>query len=163
MSRACVSIGSNLGQRDQNCEQAVERLANLDATRLIARSSLFETEPEGVTDQPAFINLAVVLETEKTAAELLKGMLAIEADLGRVRTIRWGPRTIDLDLLLFGDQIITSSELTVPHPRMHERRFVLAPLAELAPEAVHPILNKTVPGLLAELASDKRVARLEEG
>jgi 2-amino-4-hydroxy-6-hydroxymethyldihydropteridine diphosphokinase len=130
---AYVGLGSNLGDRERNVENA---LARLEAEGwLVSRSSVRETDPVGVTDQPKFLNAAAELRTELEPRELLDRLLAIERELGRdrAREARWGPRLIDLDLLLYGDEAIDEPGLTVPHPRLAERRFVLEPLAELDP------------------------------
>ena len=133
MTIAYVGLGSNLGDREAIIRAAVEALPGV-----VAVSQLRETDPVGVTEQPAFLNGAVVLETDLSARELLDLLLAVERRLGRERRERWGPRTIDLDLLLFGAETIDEPGLTVPHPRLHERRFALEPLAELDPELTVP-------------------------
>jgi 2-amino-4-hydroxy-6-hydroxymethyldihydropteridine diphosphokinase len=132
-----VGLGSNLGDREDNLSRALERLEELGPVRV---SRVRETDPVGITDQPRFLNAVAALETELPARELLVRLLAIERSLGRDRAteVRWGPRTIDLDLLLYGDETIDEPGLTVPHPRLAERRFVLEPLCELDPELVLP-------------------------
>jgi 2-amino-4-hydroxy-6-hydroxymethyldihydropteridine diphosphokinase len=130
---AYVGLGSNLGDRNATIRAAVAALPGV-----VAVSELRETDPVGVTEQPAFLNGAVAVETELSARELLDALLAVERALGRERRERWGPRTIDLDLLLFGTETIDEPGLTVPHPRLHERRFALEPLAELDPELAVP-------------------------
>jgi 2-amino-4-hydroxy-6-hydroxymethyldihydropteridine diphosphokinase len=142
---AYVGVGSNLGDREGTIRAAVAALPGV-----VAVSELRETDPVGVTEQPAFLNGAVALETRLSPRDLLEALLAVERDLGRERRERWGPRTIDLDLLLYGGQTIDEPGLTVPHPRLHERRFALEPLAELDPELVVPGRG-TVADLLAEL------------
>ena len=131
MTTAYVGLGSNLGDREAMLGRALQLLA--EGLDVRAVSSFRETEPEGVVDQPRFLNAAVRAETDLTARELLETLLAIERELGRERRERWGPRTIDLDLLLYGEESIDEPGLVVPHPRLHERRFVLEPLAELNP------------------------------
>jgi 2-amino-4-hydroxy-6-hydroxymethyldihydropteridine diphosphokinase len=134
VTRAYVGLGANLGDREQTLRAAVDALAGEAGIDVIAVSTLRETEPVGVGEQPLFLNGVAELETTLTARELLERLLAIEQRFGRVRTPgAHGPRTLDLDLLLHGDDVIEEPGLTVPHPRVHERRFVLEPLAELAP------------------------------
>ncbi|HEY6113926.1 MAG TPA: 2-amino-4-hydroxy-6-hydroxymethyldihydropteridine diphosphokinase [Gaiellaceae bacterium] len=134
MTVAYVGLGANLGAREETLRRALELLAAADGVSLLAVSQLRETEPVGVVDQPPFLNGAVALETTHTPRELLDLLLTIEASLGRVREERWGPRTVDLDLLVYGDEVVDAPGLRVPHPHLHERRFALEPLAELAPE-----------------------------
>ena len=142
---AYVGVGSNLGDREATIRAAIAALPGV-----VAVSTLRETDPVGVVDQPRFLNGAVRLETDLSARQLLDALLAIERELGRERRERWGPRTIDLDLLLYGDTTVDEPGLTVPHPRLHERRFVLEPLAELDPALVIPGRGR-VSDLLAEL------------
>jgi 2-amino-4-hydroxy-6-hydroxymethyldihydropteridine diphosphokinase len=142
---AYVGLGANLGDREATIRAAVAQLPGV-----VAVSPLRETDPVGITDQPQFLNGVVALETELPPRELLDVLLAVERGLGRERRERWGPRTIDLDLLLYGDEVIDEDGLTVPHPRLRERRFVLEPLADLAPKLVVPGLGG-VEELLAEL------------
>jgi 2-amino-4-hydroxy-6-hydroxymethyldihydropteridine diphosphokinase len=134
---AYIGLGSNLGDREGNLREALALLAELGEVRA---SSFRETEPVGVTDQPRFLNAAAEVSTDLPAHDFLDALLAIERDLGRDRSReeRWGPRTLDLDLLLYGDDVIDEPGLTVPHPRLAERRFVLEPLYELAPDLVLP-------------------------
>ena len=135
--KAYVGLGSNLGDRERNLRRAVARLAELGSVR---SSSVRETDPVGIADQPRFLNAAVELETELAPRDLLDRLLAIERELGRDRALerRWGPRLVDLDLLLYGDEVVDEPGLTVPHPRLAERRFVLEPLHELDPELALP-------------------------
>jgi 2-amino-4-hydroxy-6-hydroxymethyldihydropteridine diphosphokinase len=133
MTRAYVGVGANLGDREATIRAALEALPGL-----VGVSKLRETDPVGVVDQPPFLNAAAALETELTPRELLDTLLAVERELGRERRERWGPRTIDLDLLLYGDETIDEPGLTVPHPRLHERRFALEPLLDLDPELAIP-------------------------
>lgn len=139
MTRAYVGLGANLGDREQTLSAAVDALAGQMGIDVVAVSTLRDTEPVGVGEQPRFLNGAAELETTLTARELLDRLLVVEQQFGRVRIVgEHGPRTLDLDLLLYGDEVIEESGLTVPHPRLHERRFVLEPLAELAPGLLVP-------------------------
>jgi 2-amino-4-hydroxy-6-hydroxymethyldihydropteridine diphosphokinase len=138
MGNAFIGIGSNLGDREATLRRAIELLAAEDGIEVVAVSELRETEPVGPVEQGPFLNGAVRLATELPPRELLERLLAIEQRLGRVRKERFGPRTIDLDLLLVGEQVIDEPGLTIPHPRLHERPFALAPVAELAPDLVIP-------------------------
>lgn len=146
---AYIGLGSNLGDRAANINSAIEFLGEVG--RIVKASSLYATEPVGYAEQPEFLNAVVAVETEMIAADLLKACRSIEDRLGRRRTIRWGPRTIDIDILLLGEEIVSLPDLMIPHPRMAERRFVLTPLVEIAPEAVHPLLHKTAAELLRGL------------
>ena len=140
-----LSLGSNLGNRAANLHVAIDRLGRLG--KVAAVSSFYETEPVDLTDQPWFLNCAVKLETEKMPKQLLAALLEVERQMGRRRDRTKGPRVIDLDILLFGSSVIQSKGLTVPHPAMHERRFVLEPLAEIAPDVRHPVLRQTIRAL----------------
>ncbi|MGA8301587.1 MAG: 2-amino-4-hydroxy-6-hydroxymethyldihydropteridine diphosphokinase [Terriglobales bacterium] len=155
---AYLSLGSNLGDREANLREAITQLKVAGSIR--ALSSFYETQPVELQDQPWFVNCVVELETQSTPIELLKSVLAIEARMGRLRLRDKGPRKIDIDLLLFGDQVINEASLTIPHPKMHERRFVLVPLVEIAPDARNPILNKTASEILSALFADQIVRRM---
>jgi 2-amino-4-hydroxy-6-hydroxymethyldihydropteridine diphosphokinase len=154
---AYLSLGSNLGNRQHNLSEAIRHLQALG--RVVAVSSVYETEPVEFTDQGWFLNCALALEMEATPAQLMSDLLRVEQDMGRKRITEKGPRSIDLDILLFGDAVVNTPELTIPHPAMAQRRFVLQPLAEIAPEVRHPTLNKTVRLLLAELPEGQRVEK----
>lgn len=144
-----LGLGANLGDRSKNIEQAVSYLEKQGT--VVAVSSLHETEPWGITDQPLFLNAALHLHTHLSANKLLVCIFKIEKCLKRERLVVNGPRTIDIDILLYGDAIIDDPGLQVPHPGMHERTTVLLPLVEIAPEVVHPVLHKTVAELLEEI------------
>ncbi len=147
MERVYIGIGANLGHPQKTVEAAIAAVEGLAGTRAHRRSRLYRTAPVGPTDQPDYVNAAMSFDTDLAPAELLTRLHGIEADFGRERTIRWGPRTLDLDLLLHGNRVIESPELRVPHPRIQERGFVLAPLADLDPALRHPILGETVGAL----------------
>ena len=150
MATAYIALGSNLGDRAAHLRAALERLGALGVVEAV--SPFVDTAPVGYTEQPRFLNAAARLRTRLPPEALLRELLAVEAALGRVRAERWGPRIIDLDLLLYDDLVRDEPGLTVPHPRLHERRFVLEPLAAIAPAAVHPVLKTTIGELLANLA-----------
>ena len=151
---AYIGIGSNVGDREANCRKSIELLA--EAGRVTTISSLYRTEPVGYQEQEDFINAVAAVETDLEPAELLRVCRSIEDRLGRKRGLRWGPRTADLDILLYGDQVVNQPGLAIPHPRMALRKFVLAPLAEIAPDAVDPLLHRTAAQLLQEL-NDRHV------
>jgi len=159
---AYIGIGSNVGDKARQCEQGISEIQKLDRHRLLARSSLYKTQPIGYTEQDWFINLVIKIETEMDAPALLSSLKEIESRLGRVETLRWGPRTIDLDILFFNDHQIQTDELTVPHPLIQDRQFVLVPLAEIDPNLTHPVLKKTVKELLERLKEDRGVERLSD-
>ena len=152
-----LSLGSNVGDRAGNLNTAIGRLRALG--EVVAVSSFYETEPVEFTAQPWFLNCAVTLDTENTPQRLLAGILEIEQQLGRQRGQKNGPRTIDLDILLFGNSIVEDRGLTIPHPAMHERRFVLEPLAEVAPDARHPVFKRTIRELLDALPTGQAVRK----
>lgn len=152
-----LSLGSNLGDREANLRRAIESIAANPANAVLAVSSIYETAPVGEPNQPCFLNLAAAVETNLAPHAFLEQIQTIELAMGRVRTRRWGPREIDIDIILWGTRIIDSPTLTIPHPEFRNRAFVLAPLAEIAPDAVDPITGRTVrdlhnaPGVQGEL------------
>jgi 2-amino-4-hydroxy-6-hydroxymethyldihydropteridine diphosphokinase len=152
-----VALGTNLGDRERNLARGVEGLRDR-GLRITRASSVYETEPVGGPAQGAYLNAVVRAETPLGPEEVLASCLDVEHGLGRVRGVRDAPRTLDLDLLLYGDAVVMTESLTVPHPRMHERRFVLVPLEEIAPAARHPVLGLTVSELRARCADDSAVA-----
>jgi 2-amino-4-hydroxy-6-hydroxymethyldihydropteridine diphosphokinase len=162
--RIYIGIGSNLGDRRANHLEAIDRVGQIPDTKVVRASSLYESEPLG-NAKTWFVNSAIEIETELGAEALLKHLKAIEDAMGRkrVKGKRWGSRIIDLDILLSENEVVDKRTLKVPHPEMHKRRFVLMPLAELAPHVVHPGLGQSVSALLATVKDDKRVSLLPRG
>jgi dihydroneopterin aldolase/2-amino-4-hydroxy-6-hydroxymethyldihydropteridine diphosphokinase len=145
---AYIGIGSNLGDKISNCRRAIEEMGHVPGCQVAACSALFKTEPEGVIEQDWFINCVSKVTTELSPIKLIKALLSIEHAMGRRRRKRWEARIIDLDILLFGQEVMRSHDLVIPHPLLHKRRFVLAPLAQLAPDLIHPVLKTTIVQLL---------------
>jgi 2-amino-4-hydroxy-6-hydroxymethyldihydropteridine diphosphokinase len=156
-----LSLGSNVGDRGSHLQEAISRLES--GGHVVSISSLYETAPVEVTNQPSFLNCAVEIETTKMPNQLMADVLAIEREMGRQRTRNKGPRTIDIDILLFGDSVVDSPEVTIPHPAMHERRFVLEPLAEIASDAWHPVFKKTVREMMDALPMGQAVQKIGNG
>ena len=157
--KAYVGLGSNLGEREAQIRMALDDLARLPATRLTRASSLYDSEPVGEVDQPNFLNAVAELESQLTARQMLWNLLLIERRLGRVRTQHWGPRSIDLDLLLYGDLVVDEPDLQVPHPELTRRSFVLVPLIELDPLLTHPVTGETLLNHLAWIKARPPVKR----
>ena len=159
-SIAYIGIGSNIGDKVGQCEKAISEILEVDHHRLLAKSSFFRTRPVGYTLQDWFVNGVIKIETDLEPLDLLRSLKAIESQLGRKETFRWGPRVIDLDLLIFDQRVIQTEELQVPHPSMHERQFVLIPLAEIDRGLLHPVFRKTIQELLEACGEDQGVERL---
>lgn len=160
--RAFVGLGSNIGDREANLSEALRRLSETPGAALAGVSAVYETEAVGLTDQPPFLNLVAALSVTCDAAELLARCLEVEAQMGRVRVVRWGPRNIDIDLLLFGEARVDTPELTVPHPRLLERQFVLVPLADVAPDLVLPDGQRASEAADPSAAGIRRWGRLRD-
>lgn len=151
MAKVFLGLGSNLGDREKNVKEAVRLLQESGMAGEVKISSFYETEPEGVKEQPLFLNGVLEMETVFSPQALLDTLQAIERQLGRKRGRKWGPRVIDLDILLYGDLVMKEEGLEIPHPLLAERSFVLVPLAEIAPETVHPVLKKAISDLRVNL------------
>jgi 2-amino-4-hydroxy-6-hydroxymethyldihydropteridine diphosphokinase len=154
---AYIGIGSNIGDKISNCRCAIEKMGQLPGCKITACSSVFKTEPEGVSEQDWFMNCVLQLTTTFSPFQLIQALLSIEYAMGRRRRRQWEARIIDLDILLFGQEVIRSRDLVIPHPLMHKRKFVLEPLAQLAPELIHPVLKVTIGHLLYGLPSGPSV------
>ncbi|MCD5397801.1 2-amino-4-hydroxy-6-hydroxymethyldihydropteridine diphosphokinase [candidate division NPL-UPA2 bacterium] len=150
MTKVFLGLGSNLGDREQNIKEALKQLQGSEMARKVTISSLYETKPEGVKEQPLFLNAVLRMETGLSPRNLLDALQDLERQLGRERSRKWGPRIIDLDILLYGNLVMKEKDLEIPHPLLAERSFVLIPLAELAPETIHPILGETISALRDE-------------
>ncbi len=157
---AYIALGTNLGERRANLRRAIEMMG--PGVRVLRKSPVYETTPWGVLDQPDFLNQVVAVETDLAPHRLLMELKRIEAEMGREQTVRYGPRIIDLDILFYNDEVIDLPSLTIPHPYLHERAFVLAPLNDLIPERAHPLLGKTVRQMLAEVGMEG-VKRVDAG
>lgn len=160
---AFIAVGSNIGEKKRNCLEGLERLAGNGRVELMAMSGFYKTEPVDYVDQDWFVNAVAKIGTRLDPLDLLEALLAVETALGRRRdTVRFGPRTIDLDIVFYDRLVIDSPRLVVPHPRMHKRRFVLAPICDIEPELLHPVLGVTVKELLVNLdVSGQDLVRLD--
>jgi len=159
---AFIGIGSNAGDPASSCLESIDRISAIADARVTKRSSLYWTEPVGVKSQEWFVNCAIEVEMSYSAATLLRLLQKIENDMGRIRYERWGPRTIDLDILFYGQESINDSDLIIPHPELHKRRFVLVPMYEIAPYVIHPRYGISIRGLLERL-EDQAVVELLDG
>lgn len=157
-----IGIGSNLGDSFPQCNLAIREMTADPASRVIEVSPFYRTEPMGKKDQNWFVNAVAALETSRSPRDLLGFLQGIEREMGRERKEKWGPRIIDLDILFYADWVVREEGLAIPHPRLQERRFVLAPLNDIAPELRHPVLNKSVAKILAELPEGEKVVLLRE-
>lgn len=159
MNTAILLIGGNLGNRTENLQQAVESI-HQQAGRVVKASALYETAPWGNVQQPDYLNQALQVETTLEPLDLLRTLMNIERNIGRIRQEKWGARVIDIDIIFYNDQVIALPELKVPHPRMQNRRFVLAPLNEILPGFVHPVLHEDIRTLLAACKDELPVKRV---
>ncbi len=157
---ASIGIGSNIGDKLTNCEKAIFEILKADRHKLLAKSSLFKTQPVGYTSQGWFVNGVIRIETDLEPHELLRTLKAIESQMGRAETFRWGPRAIDLDILFYDDIEIHTEELQIPHPLIQNRQFVLIPLAEIDRNLIHPVLKKTIQELLNDSKEDQGVEKI---
>ncbi len=157
-----IGIGSNVADPVSNCLESIERISLFSHIRITKKSSLYRTEPVGLKEQEWFVNGVIEIKTKYTATTLLKVLQQIEKDMGRIREERWGPRTIDLDILFYGQEVIKEKDLSVPHPELHKRRFVLIPMYEVAPYVIHPAFGISIKGLLNRLQDESRVEVLFE-
>ena len=157
---AYIGIGSNLGTPDKNCEEAIEKISTNGGIKIVSKSLLYQTTPVGHIKQDWFVNSVIKIDTQLSPKELLSALLDIESEMGRIRREKWGPRVIDLDLLFYDNLILNQEGITLPHPEIQKRKFVLVPLNEIEENLIHPIQKKTVKTLLYELSDDAEVQKL---
>jgi 2-amino-4-hydroxy-6-hydroxymethyldihydropteridine diphosphokinase len=157
-----ISLGSNMGNPVERCREGIEQLKAVKGSQVLRRSSFYRTEPVGFLDQEWFINAVIEMRTSLPARALMQELQAIESRMGRQKPVKWGPRIIDLDILFFGQEVIQTDDLAVPHPELHKRRFVLAPLHEIAPYAIHPAFGVSVAGLMERLSDKSKVEKIPE-
>ena len=156
-----IGMGSNLGDREENLSKALELLRKIERTELEKYSSIFESEPMYLSEQPDYLNMAAMLSTSLSSLNLLESLLSIENEMGRARGIKFGPRVIDLDILFFGEQIVNSEALTIPHPFLYDRLFVLKPLSKIAGSLICPVKQKTVIELIKLSKDNSRISKYE--
>lgn len=155
MAKAYLGLGSNLGDREKNLKDCIEKIGTFKDIKLLNVSRVYETEPVGGPPQPGYLNAAFVIETSLSPQKLLRRLQKVESSFGRLRDVKWGPRTLDIDILLYDNEIVTDDDLVIPHTLMHERLFVLKPLCEIAADVKHPILNKTIAELMLDIKSNE--------
>ena len=158
-TNAYIGIGSNLGNREENLNDALELLKRIEGTSLASFSSIYESEPMYLSTQPDYLNLAAKISTSLSPLNLLEALLSIESEMGRKRELKYGPRVIDLDILFFGEQIVDSESLLIPHPLLYDRLFVLKPLSEIASELICPVRRKTISELLEHSNDSSRISK----
>lgn len=156
MNTTYIGVGSNLGDKLHDCRKAIELIDNIENCTVMKQSGFYRTEPVGVASQDWYVNGVICVETGLSAQDLLRSLLSIETHMGRVRKKRWGSRIIDLDILLYENRVIDEKTLTIPHPLMHMRKFVLIPMVQLDPDLIHPVLGKAMFELLDDLAEERQ-------
>lgn len=157
-----IGLGSNQGNKIENCEQAIEEILKIDSHQLVSRSSWYMTQPWGKDNQDWFINGVIQIKTCLDPYEILKRCKEIEFRLGRKPNVSWGPRPIDIDILFYNNLMIETSELKIPHPHIHQRNFVLIPMAEISPQFIHPVLKKAIAHLLKDVSDQKKVLKVTD-
>lgn len=163
MKTVYIGIGSNLGDSIKNCTEAIKRIDEIPGCTVIDSSPFYSTEPVGVEGHEWYVNSVISVMTDMPPLELMKNLLSVERGMGRKRNgSRWGPREIDLDILLYGEEVIEEDDLTVPHPLMHDRRFVMAPITAIDPDLIHPVLGKSMKDILMEIPEDEQIVSIIE-